>query len=426
MLDIKYIREHEDEVKRNCANRCVDVDIDALLALDRERLEAIRDVEELRRQRNDIAAKMATAIEEQRPGLIEKGRGLKNLLSVKEADLADIEQRWLNLLLRVPNRTHPDVPLGETDHHNVVVRSHLEPRVIQGAKDHVEIAEANDLIDFERAAKVVGNKFYYLKGRLALLEQALIRFALDEVMEQGFLPMTTPDLANDDIIVGAGFSPRGNESQIYSIEDEPISLIGTAEITVAGYHENETLNAADLPLRYAAMSHCFRTEAGAYGRESYGLYRVHQFSKVELFLFTEANQSDAMLEELVRIEENIWQKFGIPYRIMDICTGDLGAPAYRKYDIEAWMPGKSAGAERDRGAYGEVTSASNCTDYQARRLGIKVKRKDGSIAYAHTLNGTAIATSRTLLAILENYQQADGSIRVPDVLIPYCGFAKLA
>jgi seryl-tRNA synthetase len=280
-------------------------------------------------------------------------------------------------------------------------------------------------LDFERGAGVVGAKFPFIKGRLAILEQSLIRFALDQAMEYGFLPMSTPDLAKDAVIVGAGFSPRGDESQIYSIENSDLSLIGTSEITLAGYHQNETFNAASLPIRYAGISHCYRTEAGAYGRESYGLYRIHQFSKVELFIFAAPEQSDALLEELVRVEEEIWKKLEIPYRVVDICAGDLGAPAYRKYDIEAWMPGKSDG-HGGRGSYGEVTSATNCTDYQARRLGIKMKSADGKTAFAHTLNGTAIATSRAMIAIMENGQTEDGSIDVPNVLVPYCGFAKLA
>jgi seryl-tRNA synthetase len=307
----------------------------------------------------------------------------------------------------------------------VEIRRHIQPEPIENVKDHVELGKEHQLIDFERAAKTSGNKFYYLKGRLAILEQALIRFALDEVMENGYTPITTPDLAQDDIIIGTGFTPRGDESQIYSIENHPLSLIGTSEITLAGFHQGDVIPEGDLPIRYAGFSHCYRTEAGSYGRESYGLYRVHQFSKVELFIFASPEQSEALHEELVRIEEGIWTKLDIPFRTVDICTGDLGGPAYRKYDLEAWMPGKS-GDGGTRGAYGEVTSASNCTDYQARRLGIKMKKKDGSTVFAHTLNGTAIATSRAMIAIIENYQRPDGTIDVPKALIPYCGFAKLA
>jgi seryl-tRNA synthetase len=425
MLDIRYIRDHADEVKQNCAFRNANIDVDALLELDRSRLKSIQEVEDIRKERNEVSAHMPSASDEQRAGLMERGRELKELLAVKEAELAETEQQWTDLMLRIPNRSHPEVRKGETDEENAEVRRYLEPVRIENAKDHTELAKELDLLDFERGAGVVGAKFPFIKGRLAILEQSLIRFALDQAMEYGFLPMSTPDLAKDAVIVGAGFSPRGDESQIYSIENSDLSLIGTSEITLAGYHQNETFNAASLPIRYAGISHCYRTEAGAYGRESYGLYRIHQFSKVELFIFAAPEQSDALLEELVRVEEEIWKKLEIPYRVVDICAGDLGAPAYRKYDIEAWMPGKSDG-HGGRGSYGEVTSATNCTDYQARRLGIKMKSADGKTAFAHTLNGTAIATSRAMIAIMENGQTEDGSIDVPNVLVPYCGFAKLA
>lgn len=424
MLDIKYIREHAEEVTKNCEERNVRVDINALLQADTERLGLIREVEDSRKERNDVSEQMKSATEEQRPGLIERGKSLKELLAVKEASLAEVEERWMSLLLQVPNVSHPDAPNGKTDEENVEIRRHIQPELIEGVKTHVELGKEHNLLDFERAASVAGNKFYYLKGRLAILEQALIRFAIDEAVEQGYTPITTPDLAKDDVLVGTGFIPRGNESQIYSIENQQLSLIGTAEIPLAGYHQNETLQEGSLPERFVGFSHCYRTEAGAYGRESYGLYRVHQFSKVELFVFASPEQSDAMHEELLRIEESIWKKLEIPYRVVDICTGDLGGPAYRKYDIEAWMPGKSGEGEK-RGAYGEVTSASNCTDYQARRLGIRMKRADGSTVFAHTLNGTAIATSRAMIAIIENGQKPDGSIRIPNVLVPYCGFATL-
>jgi seryl-tRNA synthetase len=425
MLDIRYIRDHADEVKRNCAFRNARVDIDALLELDRSRLKSIQEVEGIRKERNEVSARMSSASDEQRPGLIGHGRELKELLAVKEAELAETEQRWTEIMLRIPNRSHPEVPKGDTDEENAEVRRHLEPAVIEGAKDHAELGKMHDLIDFERGARVSGAKFPFLKGRLAVLEQALMRFALDEALKSGFLPLHTPDLARDEVIIGAGFSPRGDESQIYSIENSDLSLIGTSEITLAGYHQNETLDAASLPIRYAGISHCYRTEAGAYGRESYGLYRIHQFSKIEMFIFAAPEQSDALLEELVRVEEEIWKKLEIPYRVVHICAGDLSAPSYRKYDIEAWMPGKSDG-HGGRGSYGEVTSATNCTDYQARRLGVKMKGADGKTAFAHTLNGTAIATSRAMIAIMENVQKKDGSIDVPKVLVPYCGFDTLA
>lgn len=424
MLDIKYIREHAKEVRKNINARNVNVDVDELLKLDAARLKLLQESEALRTERNAIAEQMKTASKDQRPGLIERGKELKQLLAVKEADLAAAEEPWMNLLMQVPNMSHKDAPVGSDDSMNVEIRKSGKPRKIKDAKDHVELGQMHDLLDFERAAKVSGAKFYYLKGRLAILEQALIRFALDECMKNGFTPMTTPDLAKDETIVGTGFNPRGNESQIYSIENSELSLIGTAEITVGGYHAGEALDEAKLPLKYAALSHCFRTEAGAYGRESYGLYRVHQFSKVEMFAFAAPEQSEAVHQELLRLEEEIWKKLEIPFRVVDICTGDLGGPAYRKYDLEAWLPGRPV--EEGRGGWGEITSTSNCTDYQARRLGIKVKRLDGSVEYLHTLNGTAISLARAIIAIMENGQQADGSITLPKAIIPYCGFDTLA
>ncbi|MBD3250884.1 serine--tRNA ligase [Candidatus Uhrbacteria bacterium] len=424
MLDIKYIREHEEEVQKNCYDRSVRVEIKDLLQVDQGRLALIQEVEGLRQERNTIAEQMKSASDEQRPGLIEKGKSLKELLAVKEAQLAEVEQRWMERMMQVPNLTHPDAPFGQTDEENKEIRKYLDPPVIDQPKSHVEIGKELEILDFERAAEVVGNKFYYLKGKLAILEQALIRFALDEAMEQGYQPITTPDLARDEVMSGTGFMPRGNESQIYSIENQQLSLIATAEIPLAGYHMNQTLTEDQLPIRYVGFSHCYRTEAGAYGRESYGLYRVHQFSKVELFVFAAPNQSDAIHEEMLRIEEQLWQKLEIPYRVVDICTGDLGGPAYRKYDIEAWMPGKVTDNDA-RGSYGEVTSASNCTDFQSRRLGIRMKQKDGTNVYAHTLNGTALATSRAMIAILENGQRPDGTIVVPKALVPYTGFATL-
>lgn len=317
--------------------------------------------------------------------------------------------------------THPDVPEGASDEENKEIARGGEIRTLTSPKSHTELAQIYDLLDFERAAKVSGAKFYYIKRDLLLLEQALILWALQELRAEGFIPMETPDLAKDEVLLGAGYAPRGNETQIYSIEGTDLSLVGTAEITIGGYHKDEVLDEAQLPLKYVGLSHCFRTEAGSYGRESYGLYRVHQFSKVEMFVFCAPWQSNAIHEELRRLEERLFTKLGIPFRVLDICTADLGGPAYRKYDLEAWMWGKKQGT----GDWGEVTSASNCTDYQARRLNIKVRKQDGSLEYVHTLNGTAVALSRALIAILENHQQEDGSIMIPEVLRPLCGFDRI-
>lgn len=422
MLDLRFIREHADAVKTNTRHRHVSVDIDELLRLDEARLTLLKEVEELRRERNEVANQMKSANAEARPALIERGKTLKEQVGQKEASLAEVEARVQELVLKVPNMTHPDAPIGASDAENKEIKIVGNvPTLDFKPLTHVELADKHDLIDFERAAKVTGAKFYFLKGKLAMLEQALINWTMREMMTEGYLPMTTPDLAKDEVLVGTGFNPRGPETQIYSIEQAETSLIGTAEIPLGGYHKDEIIDEERLPLKYMGVSHCFRTEAGTYGRESYGLYRVHQFSKVELFIFAAPWQSDALHEELRRLEEMIFSKLGLVFRVVDICTGDLGGPAYRKYDLEAWMWGRGEG----QGDWGEVTSTSNCTDYQARRLNIRVRKKDGSLEYVHTLNGTAISLARALLTIMEQCQQADGSILVPEVLRPYCGFDRI-
>jgi seryl-tRNA synthetase len=420
MLDIKYIREHAEEVKANCIRRNSKADIDVLLKLDVERLDLLKEAEDLRRKRNEIADQMKSASAEDRPALIATGKDIKETIAERETLLAEIEATWSSLMLQVPNRTHPDAPIGKDDSENVEIRQVGKVRKLKNPKSHVELAAMHDLIDFERGSKVAGNKFFFLKGKLALLEQALIQFALNYLSQNGFTAMTTPDLAKDDVLVGTGFQPRGDETQIYSIENADVSLIGTAEIPLGGYYMNEMLEEKLLPIKFAGYSHCFRTEAGAYGRESYGLYRVHQFSKVEMFIYCTPDQSDAMLEEILRHGEELFRQLEIPYRVVEICTGDFGNPHYRKYDIEAWMWGRGEG----RGDWGEVSSASNCTDFQARRLNVKMKTEDGNV-FVHTLNNTAIATSRAMIAILENGQQEDGSILIPKVLVPYCGFEKI-
>lgn len=419
MLDPKYIREHAVEVKENCARRNVKVDVDRFLALDVERLELTRSVESLRAERNTVAAAVKGATD--RDALVAKGKALKDEITVKETELAEKEGEWKSILLQIPNLTHPDSPEGKTDEENVEIRVVGKVGELAAPLDHVALAEKHDLIDFARGAKVAGAKFYFLKGKMALLEQALIRFTLDYLTKEGYTALSTPDLAKDEVLLGTGFNPRGDETQIYSIENSDLSLIGTAEITVGGYHMDEILPEEGAPMKYAAISHCYRTEAGTYGRESYGLYRVHQFSKVEMFIFCAPDQSEALHQELLRHEEAIFKMLEIPYRVVDICTGDLGGPAYRKYDLEAWMWGRGEG----KGGWGEVTSTSNCTDYQARRLNIRVKSKDGTMQFAHTLNGTAVAVSRALIAILENHQQEDGSIKIPEALVPYCGFDRI-
>jgi seryl-tRNA synthetase len=324
--------------------------------------------------------------------------------------------------MTIPNMSHPSAPVGTTAEDNKVIRTWGEPRKFDfPAKDHVALAEALDLVDFDAGAAVAGQKFYFLKNEAVLLELALVNQAMGVLIREGYTPIITPDVARSEVLEGIGFIPRGPETQIYSIENTDLCLIATAEITLGGMHRDKIFDELQLPIKYVGLSHCFRTEAGAPGRDARGLYRVHQFTKVEMFAFCAPDQSEAIHEEILAIEEKIFQGLGIPYHVIDTCTGDLGGPAYRKYDLEAWMPGRGKAGE-----YGEVTSTSNCTDYQARRLNIryKIPGQKGT-RFVHTLNGTAVAVSRALVAILENYQQADGSILVPEALQPAVGKERI-
>jgi len=422
MLDLDTIRSRTDEVRANCAHRRIEADVDAVLRLAEARSGLIQETERMRARRNELSGEIPKASEADRPGLVQEAQALKAEVAEKEQALADVEERLRAEQAKIPNLTHPDAPVGEDTSANRQLRRWGEvPQFDFQPKDHVALGEALDLLDFDSATKVTGANFYFLKNEAVLVDLALQRFALDVLRRKGYTLHATPDLARMDVLEGTGFNPRGEESQIYRIEGQDLGLIATAEITLGGILKDAILDAGALPLRFGGLSHCFRVESGAYGRASRGLYRVHQFSKVEMFAFTTPEQSEAMHEEMLAIEEEIYQRLGLPYRVVDICTGDLGGPAYRKFDLEAWMPGRGDGGE-----WGEITSASNCTDYQARRLAIRFRRKQGAKPeLVHTLNGTAVAVSRTLLAILENCQQADGSVVVPEVLRPLCGLERI-
>jgi seryl-tRNA synthetase len=417
MLDLKYVRENAEAVAENCKNRGVAADVALVVGLADRRSELMQELNELRQRQNQLAKAVGGERDpERRENLIADSRRTKELIPEREVELSAVEGRLQEEMLKIPNMTHPDSPIGKDESENVEVRRTGDvPDFGFEPKDHVELGESLGIIDFEAGTKVAGSKFYFLRGDAVLLELGLVRYALDMLMERGYEPTITPDLARDEALIGTGFIPRGPETQIYSIEDSDLSLVATAEITLAGSLAGEILEEENLPLRLAGLSHCFRTEAGSHGRVSRGLYRVHQFTKVEMFAFTEPDQSEAMHEEMLGIEEEIFQGLGLPYRVVDICTGDLGGAAYRKYDLEAWMPG--------RDAYGEITSTSNTTDYQARRLQIRYRKAgpSGRPQLLHTLNGTAIAVSRTFIPLLENYQQEDGSVLLPEALVPYVG-----
>jgi seryl-tRNA synthetase len=353
-----------------------------------------------------------------RNALIEEGKDLKTRIAVLEEDERKLDEEYLQEAMKIPNLTHPSVPDGLSDKESEELRKVGKiPEFGFKPKDHTVIAADLDILDFDSGALVAGQKFYYLKNEGALLELALIQYAITKLVKKGFTPFITPDIARSSILKGIGFNPRGEETNIYSIENTELCLIATAEITIGGMFKDKILNQANLPMKMAGYSHCFRTEAGAAGQATRGLYRVHQFSKVEMFIICRPEESDGLLEEIRAIEEEIYQELGIPYRVLNVASGDLGNPAYKKYDLEAWMPG--------RGEYGEITSTSNCTDFQSRRLNIRYKEEDGKNRLVHMLNGTAIAVPRVIIAILENFQQEDGSVIIPEVLVPYTGKNKI-
>ena len=421
MLDYKFIKDNLDAVKENIKNRNMTADADIVVKHYDERTAMVTELQALKKKRNENAQSMKQKLDnDKRQELIAAGKAIKDEIATLEAKLKETEEKLDEAARQIPNMVHPKAPIGKLDTENLEVKVSGTPRKFDfEPKDHVQIAETLDILDFDRGTKVSGPKFYYLKNEAVFLEQALIMYALNTLRKHGFEMFITPDVAKEEVLKGIGFNPRGNESNVYSIEEEGTCLVATAEITLGGYHSDEILDKAKLPLLYGGLSHCFRREAGAAGQFSKGLYRVHQFDKVEMFAYATPEQSDEIHEKLRQIEEEIFEGLGLPFHVVDTCTGDLGAPAYRKWDLEAWMPG------RNGGEYGEVTSTSNCTDYQARRLNIKYKDDDGKNKYVHTLNGTAIAVGRAMLAILENYQNADGSVTIPEVLVPYCGFDKI-
>lgn len=407
MIDIKLIRETPDSVKEGVSKKNFDITkVDAVLELDRKRLELLHKVEELRKERNGLGRDD-----------VERGKAIKEELKNLEPELEEVEKKFRSLLNEIPNLPFEDTPVGKGEDGNLELRIVGKKSEFNfSPKDHVEIGKQLDILDFENGAKVSGSGFYYLKGAGALLEIALVNYGFQFLAHRGFTPIITPDLAREKYYLGTGYNPKGDEAQTYRIEESDLGLIATSEVTIAGYHADEVIPNLDTPKLYGGCSHCFRMESGAYGKYSKGLYRVHQFTKVEMFAYTKKEDSKKMHERFLELEEEFWQSLGIPYRVLEMCTGDLGSQAARKFDLEAWMPG--------RGDWGEVTSTSNTTDYQARNLNIRYKDGDHT-EYAHMLNGTLVATSRAIIAILENFQQEDGSVKIPEVLIPFMGLSEI-
>ncbi len=410
MLDIQFIRENAELVQRKSEEKGYkNVDVQALLVADEQRRAQLTAVEELRAQRNALTDSMKG--QKPTPEQVEQGKKLKEEIASLENELKATEEKWQSQMQTVPNPTFDDVPLGGEED-SVEIKKWGDQN--KGAKDHLDFATARDWVDFERGAKVAGAKFYYLKGDLALLENAITQFALDFVLKKNFTYLTVPHMVSSRVAAGAGFAPRGDESgNEYFVEGEDLALIGTAEAPLTGYHADEIIDEDKLPLKYVGYSPCYRKEAGTYGKHTRGLFRVHQFNKLEMYIFCTPEQSRELHEFILQTEEELWQALGVPYHVVNIAAGDLGAPAAKKYDVEYWSPVDEK--------YRELTSCSNCTDFQARNLNIRVRRKDGKVEVLHTLNGTAVSLARSLVAVMEHYQTERGTLEIPKVLQPYMG-----
>jgi len=407
MLDIRFIRENAELVQKSADDKRYKVSVADVLKVDEEKRGLQQQVDDLRARRNDIAAQMKSGKPD--PKLIAQGKEIKSKLAELEEQLKEVDARLTDGINSLPNIIFDDVPMGGEED-SVPVAEWGERK--RSGVDHLDYALSRGWVDFERGAKVAGAKFYYLKNELALLENALLQYGLHKVISHGFTYMTVPHMVNGRVLTGTGFAPRTSEqSDEYFIEKEDLGLIATAEMSITGYHMDEILNEKDLPLLYAGYSPCYRKEAGAAGKHTRGLFRVHQFNKLEMYAFCLPEQSKEIHEKIRGVEEEIWQELGIPYRVVNIAAGDLGSPAAKKYDIEYWSPHDQT--------YRELTSCSNCTDFQANTVNTRVRLADGTIENVHTLNGTAISLARTMVAVIENYATEGGKLTVPVALRPY-------
>ncbi|KAL3141627.1 hypothetical protein ABBQ32_004864 [Trebouxia sp. C0010 RCD-2024] len=431
-LDFKALKADLDNHVQNCKNRHSNANPAKVADLYDEFCEAQQQVDSVREDRNSNAKAMKGKLDpDKRKSLIQQGKDLKDSLAVLEAKLEALQDSLQHEGQLLPNLAHPSVPIGDEEAAAVVAVVGSPQEFDFKIRDHVQLGQELDCIDFDTAAEVSGSKFVYLRRAAALLELALVNYAMQKVVSRGFVPIMTPDLVKESVLEKCGFQPRGTATQVYSVQDSPLCLTGTAEIPLGAVYMDQILSEDELPIKMAGFGHCFRTEAGAGGSASRGLYRVHQFSKVEMFVVCTPQQSEALLEDLADIEKDMFTELGLHFKILDMPTGDLGAPAHRKYDVEAWMPGVQR--------YGEISSASNCTDYQSRRLNIRYRPKTVDISdsagsngnkqkakkvpteFVHTLNATACAVPRMIVAIFENFQQADGSVIIPEALRPYMG-----
>ncbi len=413
MIDIKYLRENAKKVQEASKNKGVEIDLAHILEIDSKKRKLDQEVQVLREKRN---AHSSTIKGKPTPEQIETGKKIKEELEGKEAALSALSQELKELLLKIPNPSKPDVKVGKNDTENDVVKKVGEPTKFDfQPKDHLDIGEALDIIDVQRAAKVSGARFAYLKNEGALLEFALVQFAMETLMKDGFRPIVPPVLIKTDVMHGLGYMENGGDEDMFHLKEDGFTLVGTAEHSIVPMHSDEVFADNVLPRRYVGFSTAFRREAGSYGKDTKGILRVHQFDKVEMVSYVKEGEDDKEQEFLLSLEEKLFQALEIPYQVIKMCTGDLGFPAARKFDIEAWMPGQDK--------YREVTSVSTITDFQSRRLNIKYQdsAEQNEKKFVYILNGTAFAVGRTLIAILENHQQADGSVLIPRVLQKYMG-----
>lgn len=421
MLDIKYIRQNSDKVKEAAKNKLINVDIDRLLEVDDKLRLLNQKLDSLKEQRNKISSAIASLKDDEKAMQIAKVKELKEEISPLEEEIAPLKEEFDDLMYHVPGVPFDEVPIGKTDEDNVEIRRVGKiPEFNFKIKDHVELAESLDLFDIPRGVKVAGSRSYYLKNEAVLLEMALCRYVVDKLIKKGFTPMTVPTLVKEAPMYGTSYFPGGRD-QAYAVTEDNLYLVGTSEVALVSYHSGETFESSEcLPKMYCGYSSCYRREAGTYGKDTRGLYRVHQFTKIEQVILCEADYDKQykLHDFLLNNAEEIMQELKIPYRVVKVCTGDMGIGQVRKHDIEAWMP--------SRGKYSETHSCSSFNDFQSRRSNIKYKDKDGNIKYCYSLNNTAIASPRILIPLLELNQNEDGSVNIPEVLVPYMnGMTKI-
>ena len=414
MIDIKKLRENTTEIREAAKAKNVELDFTRILELDKRARSLQQDIQQIATQKNEASKRIPQADDDEKKAILEEMKRIDRKGDELKAELQPLEQELDGLLHKIPNPATPDVKVAASESENETLREVGEkPSFSFKVKDHMELGQALDIIDTERAAKVSGARFAYLKGDGVLLEFALIQYALDTLMKYGFSPVTTPHMVNARSMRAMGYLEHGGHDEIYYLPKDNMYLIGTSEQSVGPMHMDEILDLDKGAIRYAGFSPCYRREAGTYGKDTKGILRVHQFDKIEMFSFCKPEDSDAEHNMILEIEEKLMQGLGIPYKVLKMVTGDLGLPAARKYDIEAWLPSQEK--------YRETHSCSTCTDFQARRLNTRYKNEEGKSLFVHTLNGTAFAIGRTMIAILENFQQEDGSVIIPEVLRDYMG-----